>query len=263
MFFYRELPKYLSSITVFCFLFMFSFQSHGIVNMNGLHFNKNADKFSADVDLLFTGSSGNSDSSTTAINSQFSWVTDKNINLFMFGTKEGASNGLRNINKAFSHYRYIQNISNTIDWEVFAQVERNEFTRLSSRRLLGAGMRFNISNDQNHHGFLGIGVFNSREEIEFKVGYSDDGIEELTRFNFYLLSKFKVKPSVEFSNTIYYQPDGNKFSDFRALLQSKLDFSISKKLSFRISLDAEFDSVPSETIKKGDMSYTAGFKYSY
>ena len=257
------MPKLLTSLIVLSFLFMYSLKSHGIVNMNGLHFDKSADKFSADVDLLFTGTSGNTDSSATAINSQFSWVTDNNINLVLFGAKEGSSNGLRNINKAFSHYRYIQNISNLIDWEVFAQIESNEFTRLSSRGLLGAGIRFNISNNQNHHGFLGVGAFKSREEIEFKAGYSDDGIENLTRFNFYLLSKYKVKPTVEFSNAVYYQPDSNQFSDYRALIQSKLDFIISKKLSFRISLDAEYDSVPSETIEKSDVSYTAGIKYSY
>jgi len=53
------------------------------------------------------------------------------------------------------------------------------------------------------------------------------------------------------------------FSDFRALLDSKLDFTIHENMSFRLTLDVEHDSEPSQTVERTDIRYMTGIKYHF
>lgn len=234
-----------------------------IVNMDGLHFDNQKDTFTADLDLTISGTSGNSDKSKVSLNTQLSWIGDKSINLAIFGHQYGENDGVRNVNKSFIHYRYIHQLSDITDLEMFGQLESNEFTRLSYRGLLGSGLRFSIANSDNHHAFFGAGIFYSKEEVEFTTGLTDDGVEEFARANLYLLSKYKVNPGVSFSNVLYYQPSVNQASDYRALLESKFDFKINQDLTLRLSIDIEHDSDPSQTIENTDISYLTGLKFSF
>ena len=234
-----------------------------IVNMDGLHFDNNEDKFSADVDFSISGSSGNSDTSKAVLNTQLDWVDQNSINLVILGYQYGESNNVRSVNKSFIHYRYIHKLNNSMDWELFGQLETNEFTRLSYRGLIGSGIRYSVVNTEKHRAFLGAGGFYSKEEIEFTPGLTDDGVEEITRANFYFLSKYKITSAMSFSNVVYYQPRLNRLSDYRALLETKLDIKIHKDLSFRLSLDIEHDSEPSQTIKSTDISYLTGFVFKF
>ncbi len=234
-----------------------------IVNMDGLHFDDKKNTFAADLDLTVSGSSGNSNTTKAALNAQFSWKTEKSINLAILGYQYGESNDVRSVNKAFIHYRYIYQLNNTLDWELFGQLETNEFTRLSYRGLLGTGVRYSVAKSEQHHAYLGLGGFYSREEIKFTSGLTDEGTEEYARANFYFLSKYRINSTISFSNVIYYQPRLNRLSDYRALLETKLDFKINENLSFRLSLDVEHDSEPSQTIKSTDISYMSGLKFNF
>lgn len=254
--------RYLLSSVFINSMLLFPLSTMAIVNMDGLHFDNKKDTFSADLDLTVSGSSGNSDFSKTALNGQFSWIAEKSINLAILGYQFGENNNVPNVNKAFIHYRYIHQLNKSMDWELFGQLEQNEFTRLSYRGLIGAGVRYAFAKSDQHHAFFGLGGFYSKEEIEYKPGLTDHGIEELTRANLYLLSKYKINSNVSFSNVIYYQPRISQLSDYRALFESKLDFKITNDLSFRLSLDVEKDSEPSQTIKGTDVSYLTGIKLS-
>lgn len=245
-------------------LYFSSTSSHAIVNMDGLHFG--ADQrlgLSGDVELRFRGTSGNTDTTATSLETQVNWVKEHFINLVLLGYKYGKANGVQNVDNAFAHYRHVHNINQSLDWEVFAQLEQNQFTRLSYRGLLGGGLRFSVWQTSAHSGFLGAGAFYSEEKIEYRVGLTDDGTYTQTRGNFYLLSRYKASPTINWSNAIYYQPRLNEVSDFRALLQSKLDFKINDSLSLRVALDIAHDSRPSQSIEKTDTSYTTGLKWSF
>lgn len=260
---YMSIVYRINHFSIMSVLLLFPVMTMAIVNMDGLHFDNKKDTFTADLDLTVSGSSGNSDRLKTALNAQFNWLAEKSINLAILGYEYGVSNNVSSVNKAFIHYRYIYQLNNTMDLELFAQLEKNEFTRLSYRGLLGSGLRFSLANTEQHHAFFGAGAFYSKEKIEFISGFSDDGVEEFARANFYFLSKYKVAPTISFSNAMYYQPRLSRFSDYRALLETKLDFKINKNLSFRLSLDIEHDSEPSQTIKSTDVSYMSGLKFNF
>lgn len=242
---------------------LFSKLTIAIVNMDGIHFDNNEDTFTVDIDFAVSGSSGNSDKSKAALNTQLSWIANKTINLAILGSQYGESNGIRNVNKSFIHYRYIQQLTEMVDLEIFSQLESNEFTRLSYRGLIGAGARFSVVKSTQHHAFIGVGAFQSQEEVEFTAGLTDDGTEEFARANLYILSKYNVNSNISFSNVLYYQPRIDELNDYRALLETKLDFKINKDINFRISVDIEHDSNPSQTIENTDISYLTGLRYSF
>ena len=232
--------------------------------MDGLHFGTEQQQgLSGDVELLFSGTSGNSDTTTTSLEAQANWVENQSINLLLLGYKYGKANGVQNTDNAFGHYRHIHNINKTLDWEAFAQLEKNEFTRLSYRGLIGGGLRFVVGKSASHNGYIGVGGFYSREKIQYRTGLTDDGNLNQTRANIYFLSRYKSTSTVNWSNAIYYQPRINEISDYRALLQSKLDFKINHVLSFRVSLDIAHDSEPSQSIEKTDTSYNTGLKWHF
>jgi putative salt-induced outer membrane protein len=253
----------INSAIIFLMLLLFPIATMAIVNMDGLHFDNNKEAFTADLDLTLSGTSGNSNTEKVALNAQFNWIAARSINLAILGYQYGESNNVRSVNKAFAHYRYIYQLNSAMDWELFGQVEKNEFTRLSFRGLLGTGLRFSVAKTEQHHAFMGLGGFYSKEEIEVSSGLTDGGVEEFGRANFYFLSKYSVSPTVSFSNVLYYQPRFSRFSDYRALFETKFDFKISKKLSFRLSFDVEHDSEPSQTIKNTDVSYMSGLVFNF
>jgi len=251
-----------SRIIVFFVLFQ-PVTTMAIVNMDSLHFSDTVERFASDIDLTVSDASGNTDSFNMALNSQFSWISTKSINLAILGHEYGETNGLRNINKTFVHYRNINSIEHDLDWEVFTQLEKNEFTRLSYRGLAGVGLRYSVFKSEMHHAYLGAGGFYSAEKTEFTQGLTDHGKEERARANFYYFSKYKISDNLSFSSALYYQPDVSYFSDFRALLDSKLDFTMHKNMHFRLTLEVEHDSKPSQTVERTDIQYMTGIKYHF
>jgi len=167
----------ISRIIVFFVLFQ-PVITMAIVNMDSLHFSDTAGRFTSDIDLTVSDTSGNTNSFNMALNSQFSWISTKSINVAILGHEYGETNDLRNINKTFVHYRNINNIGHNLDWEVFTQLEKNEFTRLSYRGLVGAGLRHSVFKSEIHHAYLGAGGFYSAEKTEFTQGLTDHGKEE-------------------------------------------------------------------------------------
>lgn len=234
-----------------------------IVNMDGLHFKNSEKEFTADLDFKVTGSTGNSKNSNIALDGQLSWTKENHINLAIFGSQYGKSNNIESTNKSFAHFRHIHKITSDYDWELFTQVEKNKFTRLTYRGLLGAGLRHNIFASADHNAYLGAGAFYTKEKIEYIAGLTDDGTDTYTRANFYFLSKYKITSNIDITNALYYQPRINEFSDYRALLQSKFDFKLSTNLKLRLSIDIEHDSEPSQTIEKTDTSYLTGLVVSF
>ena len=263
MFLYKRKYLLTHQFIFLSILFAIPFYSMAIVNMDGLHFDQKENTSSAALDITASGSSGNQNSTKTSLNGQYNWIKDKAIHLAIVGYQYGENNNIRNVNKAFFHYRYIHQMNETLDLEVFGQLEKNEFTRLSYRGLVGSGVRYSIAKTDKHRGYLGLGGFYSTEKTEVTTGSTDDGVENFARANLYFLSKYQFTSTLNISNAIYYQPRLSDFSDYRGLLESKLDFKIAKNLSLRLSLDVEHDSQPSQTIKSTDVSYMTGLAFKF
>lgn len=120
-------------ILVVLIVLTYTGQAHAIVNMDDLHFKKHQQGMSGNVNFQASSSSGNTESSNVSFNNQLQWNSQAHINLLVLGYEYGETNNTRNLNKSFIHGRHVRQYSERLDYEFYAQVEENEFTRLTYR----------------------------------------------------------------------------------------------------------------------------------
>lgn len=252
-------PHYLLTILL---LLGFSNLAQAIVNMDELHFKGQKEPFSGSVSLSASGVSGNTEQSSINFSTQVQWNREEYINLIVLGHAYGKSNGERNVNNSFIHTRHVHQISESLDYELYAQLEENEFTRLSYRGLYGAGLRLPFWGTDSHIAYLGLGGFHEVEKISGSGGSSDSEINRTERWNFYFMSRYKGE-SVKFSNTLYWQPRMTEFPDRRALFVSLLKVKANKDLYLTLKFEVAHDSLPPAGVEETDTRVKTGFEYEF
>lgn len=168
------------------------------------------------------------------------------------------ANKQANTNNTLLHARHIRNHTRSVDIEYFAQIEQNEFARLSKRSLIGSGARFTLPT----FGFLGIGAlyFDERySSLSANEEINDDGV----RVNAYLSHEYQYDDRTVLTAQVYAQPKLEVFDDFRLLFNAALELSITPKISIRKGLKSTHDSKPPIDVEKPNLAYTSGFEYSF
>jgi len=237
--------------------------AQAIVNVESLRSDALPQGLSGSVSLFINGASGNSDITSATTGGHLNWQQEAISTMLIARYSYGESNNVRDTNKTFIHLRHIIPSSDQRALELFAQAEKNEFTRMSLRTLVGAGIRQAIYSGSNLTAKLGAGAFYSTEKLEDKIGLTDGGTEQLWRGNFYLALEYTKKPNITLSSTSYYQPDSANFDDYRLLQQNKIQFGITDHLAARLTLDIAHDSQPPQSIKSTDVNYLSGVEYTF
>jgi len=234
-----------------------------IVNIEGL---RNSDKqqgLSGSLALSISGASGNTDKTAASTSGRLHWQRQQSATFFIASYDYGESNQGRNTNKALGHLRHVMQTSERRAIEGFLQAERNEFTRLSLRKLAGAGLRLTLHNSDKGQSNLGLGIFHSSETLDERTGLSDSGTERLTRANIYLAIDYAINKQVSIESTSYYQPASEDMHDYRLLEQAALKVGINDQLAIKLSLDISHDSLPPQSIDTTDISYHSGIEYKF
>jgi len=180
-----------------------------------------------------------------------------------FSGEYGESNYVKDTNKAFSHLRYIHSLGNdeNLRYELFTQLESDEFRRINSRILGGAGLRYRVFNSpKNGKGFFGLGGF--YEGIEYKDPQIDPS-EDNIRMNSYLAYSISLSDISAFSYVLYYQPKVDDFSDHTLSNQLELKLNIIKKLFLKLNVSWNEDSNPPVGVKKSDFTQTTTFVFDF
>jgi putative salt-induced outer membrane protein YdiY len=234
--------------------------------MDSLHFDSTNLGITGALSLGLNGATGNTEKMQTNVDAHLKWNKPGFSNIIMVNYQYGKTNEVRDTNKAFLHFRHIHDIQDSnFDWELFSQVERDEFTRLSLRSLIGAGLRMPVIIDEkptSKH-YFGIGAFYSRESLNEVNNIIDDGIRNITRGNFYVLTKMQLTDTTRVYNTLYYQPNLETISDFRLLEVATLKVKMNHSLDLKLGLQITHDSEPVQTIKETDLTYWTGIEYSF
>ena len=234
--------------------------------MESLHFGSNELGFSGSFSLGMLGSSGNTDKTSGFADGHAKWNYENHANFILGDYLYGESNGIRDTNKSFIHFRHTHDITHTRNaWELFAQATQNEFTRLSLRLLGGGGFRMPLhKNDKaDFRNFLGLGALYSIEDLEDEPSLTDGGEKEFIRGNFYVLTRYKYSDNTRFLNTFYYQPDLTGFDDFRILEVATIKNKIDENLDLKLSFTLVHDSKPAQTIDNTDTNYLVGVEYTF
>ncbi len=161
-------------------------------------------------------------------------------------------------NKAFNHLRGMRKMNDFLTIESFAQIEYNEFLNLNRRVLFGAGGRMRILHREDAL-TVHLGVAGMYEQED----YTDESTEEnkkLLRSTNYLTIKWNWDDHIAFDYTNYFQPDAGNLKDYRILINSSLEFTITEYLSFITTLSYRFDSEPMAGLENYDLGVTNGIQ---
>ena len=167
--------------------------AHAIVNVEQAIIGKPTEGMHTSMDLLASGASGNTDTSSTTANFLSIWQHGEQTEFLQIQYAYGRSSGQVNTDNAFAHLRHRTAVSR--DWavEAFAQTGRNPFARLTQRTLFGGGMRWVMFEEENiSAGYLGFGAFHEKEILTDTLGTSDPRESNLWRANTYLVLKSRL-----------------------------------------------------------------------
>ncbi len=243
-------------IAISC-LTLISSNAFAIVNVENVRVQKKEDGFSGQLELDASLQSGNTNNTRIGIGSRLQWIRGYITDFMVLNSDYGESSGTRDINKAFLHGRHVVQRNDKWAWELFGQVEQDEFRRLSFRGLGGIGLRNTLTESDKTAMYLGLGGFYSTERLD------DNTTDNLLRANIYFVIKHALNQNTRFISTTYYQPATSELGDFRALEQAALSVAISEKLNLKVSLDVAHDSKPPVGVKETDISFRTGIEYRF
>ncbi len=257
------------SIKNLCFLlaslaiFLGTLPAHAIVSMEDVHLGKPVAGFSGFFDLDLSNESGNTDQKGAASGVKLQWSKDRITDFILINYEYGETDGLKNKNKGFAHFRHINQFKPKFAWEGFSQFSSNEFTNLTLRALLGGGARLTLSEIDDRHTFLlGLGLFYEYEKI--KTIYPEEKqSESVIRANTYLVFKFHFNDHVSLVSSTYYQPSLKQFADFRVVEDLSLVSSLTDNTALKVGIDIAHDSEPPRDIKRTDTSLKIGISISF
>jgi hypothetical protein len=187
------------------------------------------------------------------------YKTKKSLVLLMNDIHFEKVDGNSIISTSIQHLRYNYKIKNRISWEAFAQTQFNAISKIEMRFLLGTGPRFKLSSSEKYKIYLG-------SLIMYEYDESTEDIPEINkdyRWSNYLSFSFYPSDNLSIVSTTYYQPQINKFNDYRISSESSIAFSIFKNVAFKSTFKIYYDEFPVIDIPKTQYSFTNGLIYSF
>lgn len=213
--------------------------------------------------LSLSGAKGNTDklglTTSVRLESKHETITDLMIAEYAYGE----SNNRRDTNRAFAHLRRTAQTREKIAPEAFLQAERNEFTRIAFRGLIGGGLRLTVNDTPQMRNHIGIGAYFSREKYDRRPDVSDSGTHHLWRLSSYLSLNGDLNDYARAYNTLYYQPAPRQVSNFRLLNESGLLVRLTERLDLKVALRLIHQSHPPQRVEKTDGNLVTGAEYRF
>lgn len=256
--------NYLLAATLFLLIMGCPLDSYGIVNIETLRTTQSVDNIQADVAVNFSDGNTESLDFFGGLGLRLSSV---NAAWLVIGSGElRERRESRFSRKVFGHIRYHLKPANAVSEEFFVQAQYDENLSLSSRVLLGAGLRADIrslvgGSDSSSVGgwrmFVGSALMYESEKL---VG-ENRGLS-IVRLSSYFSIRF-VGSNVSFSSISYFQPRVDDFADLRLTSESEFSSKLGSGFKMALSVVAAYDAVPPGVVENWDISSRAGLKYSW
>ena len=212
----------------------------------------------ADLELYLTVNQGNTEVVQFDNISSLAYRYDPHMGFFLLNFSTGERAGERILNKGMGHLRYNNKLNPTLIWEIFTQLEYDEFTLLKLRWLLGSGPRIVLADQKKVNAALGVALMREYEELNLR---RDDG--RTVNGCAYLISSYldvslSINNIITFGNTAYFQPALKDVNNFKALNDASLTFQIINSISFKVTLNLKYDNQPPPEVKNLDLQLKNG-----
>ncbi|MCB1647667.1 MAG: DUF481 domain-containing protein [Pseudomonadales bacterium] len=208
----------------------------------------------------FSGASGNDDSSKAEISEHFHWRANATTLMFLASWERGDSNGNDTADNSFAHLRYVRRLTDTFAIESYLQFQQDQFVELQRRRLLGAGVRFELWEQQNDRRLaVGAGLM---QEYERYTGATDETRE--LRANLYASVSLPLSDGGPvFTLSSYLQPALDDWGNLRTVNNMSLKADIAQAFAVKFSLGYHYNGEPVRGVDKGDFKYATSLEYTF
>ena len=249
------------------YLLVFATSAKAQVNIETLRRLDSKPGWYNDVALSLTYQSGNTDLLRFKNSLRSDYWVDKYHTFGIVTVQQGKQGGKLYTDKGFVHLRGARSISDHLGVEVFLQKQFNESILLRDRNLAGGGIRISAlkqRTDTKNTGlnlYLGIGgmweneAINDKQHGEIKTN--------IIRSTNYVSATWRIDKRFAVVVTGYYQPYIQRFSDFRVISESRLEFHLTKTVSFNTRLNIRYDSEPPSGVKAHDLEIVNGVSYKF
>lgn len=188
---------------------------------------------------------------------------------FLVGhARYGESRQQRYQESYFSHARYNYDLTRRFVGEGFAQVERNAFTLLQLRALLGGGLRFRYAptypRDQQRIGlFQGTALMYEFENLDAAEAGDHPATVNGARWSNYVNLRFRLNDRTSLIHTVYVQAHLDDFADVRFLDEASLVLGITRHVRFDLTFNLRYDSRPPGDVKSTDLALRNGMTVTF
>ncbi|WP_086476732.1 MULTISPECIES: DUF481 domain-containing protein [Arenibacter] len=221
---------YLKPLLITLIYFLSNGVNAQLVNIESKRMQSDSVRFALKSDLLFNYTDNNGDylfQIGSNLTTQFKTKDLQKIFFFIGNYKLIRSNEKDFQNSWFFHLRYNQKLTSLFRVEAFIQNQNNTKLTITSRNLVGAGIRLKLISSEMTRVYFGNAYMYEIEKI------ADTGQQFYNHRNSSYLSathSFK-ETSLNLTETIYFQPLYNDFGNHRILLQMKAELPLSKVIS--------------------------------
>lgn len=160
-------------------------------------------------------------------------------------------------NSWFLHLRYNQKLSKLFRLEAFLQNQNNTQLTITSRNLIGAGIRLKFISTETGKAYFGNSYMYEIERI------SETGQQFYNHRNssYLSLSQHFRKTKLDVIGTVYFQPLYDNISNHRILAQLKAELPISKRLSFSALYNYFYASFPETATSDSSSTLQLGLTF--
>lgn len=211
--------------------------------------------WSGGLDGMLTGSGGNTEKMIIDAGGRLQWRgASSRVRLQASGGYEESGRHVTARNLV-AHLRHNRDLGPRWTTVAFAQVQSNPFQQLSSRTLLGAGLRRDFRQDSSdNHASLGATPMLEAERLKHQHGSVARG-----RISTFLLLSWRVSPSARINASGFWQPLFADLGDARAVGNLGLVVDVTGSVDLKAGAAVEHDSRPPASVEATDWSTYLGF----
>lgn len=238
-------------------LYLAPLSLHAFLNVEALRLSKlKKDQTTGSLKLGLSDQNGNVDRQRYKLTSLNLFRKTKNSWISVVDYQYGESFKVEDTRQGKAHLRYTRQLSPLLASEIYSQIEFDDFKKLNSRKLIGAGPRL-VKGYEDLKLSLGIGAFYEMEELD----QSDD--LENWRGNLYSSLLWNYDSVFSVNTTIYYQPKLDEFEDYRIQMDIGIETIFAKRFFQEFSYSLTKDTRPPSRVAKSDSSLQAqiGIRY--
>lgn len=204
---------------------------------------------------------GNTNVTEVKVGLRLDFIRGKN-HTFLSGKYDyGFSNEATFKNSTYAHLRHTYMFGDMLGAEGFLQSQSSEFNALTLRQLVGSGARIEKKADSFVFA-IGVGGMLEYENLTYEIENQDFLAFRSTNY-LSIRHKLAKDSPLQLYTIAYYQPLFVNMEDYRILVDSGLEFSISKYFVLTNSFNILYDAYPPVNVGGFDLSNTLKVKSQF